>query len=123
MPADALAALPLDVFFDLLAVRLNGPKANGKRMVLNWVFTDTDQSIVLNLENSALAHRAKKPVAHADATLTPTRKTLNAIMLQQTTFPQAAASGEITFAGNAGRLLELLSLFDTFSPVFAIVEP
>lgn len=123
VPADALAALPLDVFFDLLAVRLNGPKANGKRMVLNWVFTDTDQSIVLNLENSALTHRAKKPVAHADATITLTRKTLNAIMLQQTTFPQAAASGEITFTGNAARLLELLSLFDTFSPAFAIVEP
>ncbi len=123
VPADALAALPLDTFFDLLAVRLNGPKANGKRMVLNWVFTDTDQSIVLNLENSALTHRAKKPVAHADATVTLTRKTLNAIMLQQTTFPQAAASGEITFTGNAARLLELLSLFDTFSPAFAIVEP
>ncbi len=28
---DALAALPLDTFFDLLAVRLNGPKADGKR--------------------------------------------------------------------------------------------
>jgi alkyl sulfatase BDS1-like metallo-beta-lactamase superfamily hydrolase len=123
VPADALAALPLDTFFDLLAIRLNGPKADGKRAVLNWVFTDTDQTIVLNLENSALTHRSDARAAHADATLTLTRQTLNAIMLQQTTFLEAAAGGKLVIEGQAGKLVELLSLFDSFSPSFAIVEP
>jgi alkyl sulfatase BDS1-like metallo-beta-lactamase superfamily hydrolase len=120
---DALAALPLDVFFDLLAVRLNGPKADGKRAVLNWVFTDTDQVFVLNLEHSALTHRSGTRADHADATLTLTRTTLNEIMMLQTTFPQAAGAGKITIEGNGAKLLELLSLFDTFSPSFEIVEP
>jgi alkyl sulfatase BDS1-like metallo-beta-lactamase superfamily hydrolase len=120
---DALAALPLETFFDLLAVRLNGPKANGKRVVLNWVFTDTDQSFVLNLENSALTQRSGTRAAHADATLTLTRKTLNEIMLQQTTFPEAVGAGKIMIEGNGAKLLELLSLFDTFVPSFEIVEP
>ncbi|HVV40502.1 MAG TPA: alkyl sulfatase dimerization domain-containing protein [Nitrobacter sp.] len=120
---DALAALPLDVFFDLWAVRLNGPKADGKRAVLNWVFTDTDQVFVLNLENSALTQRSGARAAHADATLTLTRKTLNEIMMQQTTFPEAVGAGKIKVEGNGAKLLELLSLFDAFTPAFAIVEP
>lgn len=120
---DALAALPLDTFFDLLAVRLNGMKAVGKTAVLNWIFTDTGQTYVLNLENCALTHRSGQRAAHADATLTLTRQALNAIMLAQTTFPEAVGAGKITIEGNPAKLLELLSLFDTFSPTFAIVEP
>jgi alkyl sulfatase BDS1-like metallo-beta-lactamase superfamily hydrolase len=120
---DALAALPLETFFDLLAVRLNGPKAEGKRAVLNWVFTDIDQTIVLNLENSALTQRSGARAGHADASLILTRKTLNEIMLQQTTFPEAVGAGKIKIEGNGAKLLELLSLFDTFTPAFAIVEP
>jgi alkyl sulfatase BDS1-like metallo-beta-lactamase superfamily hydrolase len=120
---DALAALPLDTFFDLLAVRLNGLKAVGKTAVLNWVFTDTGQVYVLNLENCALTHRSGQRAAHADATLTLTRHTLNAIMLTQTTFPEAVGAKKITIEGNPAKLLELLSLFDVFSPSFAIVEP
>jgi len=120
---DALAALPLDVFFDLLAVRLNGPKANGKRAVLNWVFTDIGRTVVLNLENSALTQRSGGRAADADATLTLTRKTLNEIMMQQTTFPEAVGAGKIRIEGNGAKLLELLGLLDTFVPSFEIVEP
>src|ERR1700712_1403600 len=120
---DALAALPLDTFVDLLAVRLNGAKADGKRAVLNWVFTDIAQTHVLNLEHSALTHRSGARVEHADATLTLTRMTLNTIMMQQTTFPEAVGAGHIKIEGNGAKLLELLSLFDTFSPLFEIVEP
>ena len=55
--------------------------------------------------------------------MTLTRKTLNTIMMQQTTFPQAVGAGHIKIEGNGAKLLELLSLFDTFSPMFEIVEP
>jgi alkyl sulfatase BDS1-like metallo-beta-lactamase superfamily hydrolase len=120
---DALAALPLEVFFDLIAVRLDARKASGKRAVLNWIFTDTDQAFVLNLDNSALTHRPGRRTADADATLTLTRKTLNAILLLQRTFPQAVADGSITIEGDGAKLFELLSLFDSFSPMFEIVEP
>jgi alkyl sulfatase BDS1-like metallo-beta-lactamase superfamily hydrolase len=120
---DALAALPLEVFFDLIAVRLDSRKARGKRAVLNWIFTDTDQALVLNLENSALTHRSGRRAADADATLTLTRKTLNAIMLLQSTFPQAVADGSIAIEGDGTKLFELLSLFDSFNPMFEIIEP
>src|SRR5690606_31606083 len=38
---DLLQALDTGMFFDLLGVRLNGPKAEGKHIVLNWRFTDS----------------------------------------------------------------------------------
>ena len=37
---DLVRAMSLDLFFDYLAVRLNGEKAEGQRFVLNWIFPD-----------------------------------------------------------------------------------
>ncbi len=61
---DVIRALPLDMLFDYFAVRLNGDKAAGKTMVLNWQFTDTKQNYVVNLENSALSFVADAQAAH-----------------------------------------------------------
>jgi alkyl sulfatase BDS1-like metallo-beta-lactamase superfamily hydrolase len=38
---DVMAAMTIPMFFDFMGVRLNGPKADGKAIVLNWDFTDT----------------------------------------------------------------------------------
>ena len=120
---DLLKALDIEMFFDFLGVRLNGPKSEGKKMVTNWNFTDTRQTYVLNLENSALTYVPNKQSPNADATISLTRETLDAISLQKITFAQAMATGQIKIGGNPLKLRELLSLFDTFSPTFEIVEP
>ena len=39
------ATLPLDMFFTAMATRLNGPKADGKDMTLNFVFTDLGETL------------------------------------------------------------------------------
>ena len=44
MPRETLAALRTEQLWDVLGVRLNGPKAEGKRIVLNWNFTDTGET-------------------------------------------------------------------------------
>src|SRR5207302_10192546 len=48
---DVVRAMSLDLFFDYLGVRLNGEKAEGKRLVINWAFSDLDRRYLLNLEN------------------------------------------------------------------------
>ena len=58
MPRETLAALRTEQLWDVLGVRLNGPKAEGKHIVLNWSFTDTGETFVLNLENCALTYIA-----------------------------------------------------------------
>ena len=45
MPRETLAALRTEQLWDVLGVRLNGPKAEGKRIVLNWNFTDTGETL------------------------------------------------------------------------------
>jgi len=44
MPRETLAALRTGQLWDVLGVRLNGPKADGRHIVLNWSFTDTGES-------------------------------------------------------------------------------
>jgi alkyl sulfatase BDS1-like metallo-beta-lactamase superfamily hydrolase len=120
---DTLQALTTDLFFDFLGVRLNGPKANGKKITVNWNFTDIQKQYVLNLENSALTYVPNKQAKEADASLTLTRQTLNAVILKQLTIPEALQSKQITYRGNLLKLGELFSLLDDFEPNFEIVEP
>jgi alkyl sulfatase BDS1-like metallo-beta-lactamase superfamily hydrolase len=58
MPRETLAALRTEQLWDVLGIRLNGPKAEGKHIVLNWTFTDTGETFVLTLENCALTYVA-----------------------------------------------------------------
>src|SRR5690606_13654088 len=44
---DTIRAMDLDLFFDYLAMRLNGPKAADKRIALNFTFTDTKEKYFL----------------------------------------------------------------------------
>ncbi len=120
---DALRALSLDTFFDFWAVRVNGAKAVGKRIVMNWHFSDTGQTFVLNLENAALTHRSGKASDDAHASLTLTRKVLETIIVQETTFADAVRAGRIQVTGDVAKLMEIQALLDTFDPTFAIVEP
>jgi alkyl sulfatase BDS1-like metallo-beta-lactamase superfamily hydrolase len=121
--ADTVKALTIPMLFDYIGVRLNGPKANGKKIVLNWDFTDLDEKYILNLENSALTYMSDRQAADADATLTLTRAALDAIMTGQTTLEQAVTSGSIKITGNGKKVVELFSLLDTFRPDFNIVVP
>lgn len=120
---DALKAVTLDQYFDFMGIRLNGPKADGKKISLNWNFTDVGEQYAVELENSVLIYTPNKQLTSADVTITLTRATLDAISLQQTTFAEEVMSGTIKIDGNKGKLLELVSLFDSFDQKFSIVTP
>jgi alkyl sulfatase BDS1-like metallo-beta-lactamase superfamily hydrolase len=123
MPRETLAALRTEQLWDVLGVRLNGPKAEGKHIVLNWSFTDTNETFILNLENCALTYTAGAQAATADAGFTLARGTLDEVIAKQTSFPDAVAAGKIKFTGNPMRLAELMMLMDEFPRMFEIVEP
>jgi alkyl sulfatase BDS1-like metallo-beta-lactamase superfamily hydrolase len=120
---DTIRAMDLDLLFDYAAMRLNGPKAEGKSMKLNWDFTDTNQQYVLELENEALSHIAGRQANDADVTVTLTRAKLNDILLGQTTFKKELDAGNISVNGNAAALNDLLSMLDSFDFWFNIVTP
>ncbi|HVN64075.1 MAG TPA: alkyl sulfatase C-terminal domain-containing protein [Candidatus Binataceae bacterium] len=111
------------MYFDFMGVRLDGDKAAGKKILLNWRLTDTNQKYVLNLNNSALTYVADAQADNADATLTLARATLDEISLRKTTFDAAISSGQIVISGNGGKLGELLAMLDDFPIRFPLVEP
>lgn len=123
MQRETLAALRTAQLWDVLGIRLNGPRAEGKRIVLNWNFSDTGENFILNLENSALTYVEGAQAANADAGFTLTRSTLDEVIARLTTFQDAVGAGKIKFTGNPIRLGELMMLMDEFPRVFEIVEP
>jgi alkyl sulfatase BDS1-like metallo-beta-lactamase superfamily hydrolase len=122
-PREMLAALRTEQLWDVLAVRLNGPKAEGKHIVLNWTFADTGETFALNLENCALTYSEGALAADADAGFTLERATLDEVIAKQTSFPEAIGAGRIKVSGNPMRLAELIGLLDEFPRMFEIVEP
>ena len=123
MPRETLAALRTEQLWDVLGVRLNGPKAEGKRIVLNWHFTDTGEKFILNLENSALTYVAGAQASDADAGFVLERGVLDEVIAKLTSFPDAVGAGRIKVSGNPLRLGELMMLMDEFPRMFEIVEP
>jgi alkyl sulfatase BDS1-like metallo-beta-lactamase superfamily hydrolase len=119
---DLLQALETGMIFDVFAVRLNGPKAEGKRIVLNWQFSDTAENIRSNLQNATLTWMEGR-AENADASIVLSRATLNDILLRKSSFPAAIESGRIRIAGKKEKLMELLALLDEFEPDFPLVEP
>jgi alkyl sulfatase BDS1-like metallo-beta-lactamase superfamily hydrolase len=123
MARETLAALRTEQLWDVLGVRLNGPKAEGKRIVLNLSFTDTGETFVLNLENCALTYTESMQAENADASFELTRDTFDEVIAKQTTFPEALGAGKIKTNGNPMRLADLMALMDEFPRMFEIVEP
>jgi alkyl sulfatase BDS1-like metallo-beta-lactamase superfamily hydrolase len=118
---DTVRAMTLDMFFDYLGVRLNGPKANGKKATINMDFTDTKEKYVVTLENSVLNYSKDRQAQDADCTVTLTRANLNEIILGQARLPQLITAGTVKVAGNEKALQEVLGLLDTFEFWFDIV--
>ena len=120
---DIVRAMSLDLFFDYLGVRLNGEKAEGLCIVINWVFRDLDRRYVLNLENCALTYLADRQRARADATVTLDRAVLNQLVLRELSFSDALQARLLSIEGNSAKVTELFSLLDDFTLMFEVVEP
>ena len=75
-----MTAMSIPLIFDYRGVRLNGEKADGKRTIINWDFTDTGETYALNLSNSALTYPTDWQAPDADLTVTLARAALDTIM-------------------------------------------
>lgn len=121
--ADTLAGLSSDIFFDMLAIRIDPEKAASQSMVVNWHFPDRAEKLVMTIAHSTLTHRpgwSDKAVA----SVTIAREALDAIVLQKLKIPDALSSGALKIAGDASRLAALFGMFDPPSALmFDILTP
>jgi alkyl sulfatase BDS1-like metallo-beta-lactamase superfamily hydrolase len=120
---DSIKAMSLQLLFNFLGVRLNGPKAADARLTFNLVFTDTGEQAVLELRHGSLNHSLGRTDPDADVTVTLTRTALDRVLLRETTLIAEAEAGEITVEPDTRPLTQLLELLDTFDIWFNIIEP
>ena len=119
---DVVKAVPLELYFDLLAVRLNGPKAAKKDIELNFVVSDTDQKAHLFLSGGALHHRMDT-VKDDIPTLTMTRAALDALNMKSSTVADLRKNGELTIKGNPLKIKAFFDLIEEPEYWFEIVRP
>jgi len=120
---DLIKATPLDQFFELMAVMLNGPKAEGKTFALNIEFTDLQEVHVLQLENSVLHHRTGQADAAADATIRITRPLFFMMLTGEAGIRDILFSDDVSVEGSKLDLLGFFALLDRPNETFNIVTP
>ncbi|MFJ7734898.1 alkyl/aryl-sulfatase [Lysinibacillus sp. NPDC097287] len=117
------ASMPVQDFLNLLSVKLNGMKADKKHTTINLNVSNTDEKFVLTLENSVLHYKVGQVSTDADTTITLDKGTLFGLGAGAITIDQAVGTGKLEIVGSKDKLVELLSLLDTFDPVPNIVTP
>ena len=120
---DTKRAMSLEQFFDFLGVQLNGPKAAGKHILLNFNFIDVKQKFAIEMTNGVLNQTPDKQNPNADATIELSRETLNQILIGETSWDAALTDSKILVDGDPEKLTELLSYLDKFEFWFDIVTP
>ncbi len=122
--AALLSNTPVDRFLTSMAVRLNGPDADGKHMKFNFVFTDLGETHVVTLENAVLHHhRVEAAAPGADATVRLTRDLLVQMATGQASLKDVVLSDTLKVEGSRLQLLSFLSLLDKPDGRFPIVTP
>lgn len=118
---DTIKAMPLELFFDFLGVRLNGDRAAGKTITINIELTDTKEKYVVGVEHSAIHYSKDKSDSQADVSIVTTRGDLNDVMLGISTMEKQVVEGKAKLTGDPKKLSEFVGLLDTFEFWFNIV--
>ncbi|WP_281041153.1 alkyl sulfatase C-terminal domain-containing protein [Rhizobium sp. BK251] len=118
---DTIRAMPIDMFFDFLGVRLNGDRAAGKTIEISMELTDMNEKYVVSVENSAIHYSKDKSAPSADVTIVTTREALNDVMLGTSTMEKQVVEGKAKLTGDPKKLSDFVGLLDNFQFWFNIV--
>lgn len=113
--------IPVDDFLTFLAVKLNGPKADGKKITINMTISDTNEEFSVNIDNSVLSHKAGELVVNPDVSLIVDKSTLYEIGYGSLSSEQALAENKLVISGDRNKYNEFFSLLDQFDPSVNIV--
>jgi alkyl sulfatase BDS1-like metallo-beta-lactamase superfamily hydrolase len=117
------AGMPLENLFQALAVRLNGPRAEGKNLAFNLLFTDTKAPYLMTVKHSVLNVFPERQASGAHATLRLSSQDFKQMMTGTTSAGDLMASGKLILEGDVSALMDFAGLFDPFNRRFPIVTP
>ena len=110
------------MLFDL-AIRINGPKAEGLSLRIDWRMTDEGGCHRLSLSHGALSHAEGSHGEARQATVLADRTALGALLSAGKRFSQALEEGLLGVDGERQSVAALFGVLDDFSPMFNILEP
>jgi alkyl sulfatase BDS1-like metallo-beta-lactamase superfamily hydrolase len=119
--ADTIRAMPIEMFFDYLGVRLNADRVADMSVDFNIELTDTNETFILGVENAALHYSKDRKHPDPDASIVMTRTALNDVMLGTATMEKQIIAGHAKLTGDPRKLGQFVSWLDTFEFWFPIV--
>jgi alkyl sulfatase BDS1-like metallo-beta-lactamase superfamily hydrolase len=120
---ELLRHMPVERFFDAMAARLIGPKADGKKLTINFVFTDLGQTHVVSVENAVLHHHQREADPSANATIRLTRDFFVRMSIVEAGLREMIFSNDLAVEGSRLDVLSFFTLLDRPDGKFALVTP
>ncbi|MHB1139347.1 MAG: alkyl/aryl-sulfatase [Microthrixaceae bacterium] len=120
---DTVAAMPVEMLIDYLAVRLDGPRAAGVHLVIDLELSELDHLVSIVVRRGVLHCVVDRRGDDAALTLTTTSDTFKALVIGSTELATEVDAGRLTTRGDTGVIDHLLGLLDRFALWFPIVEP
>ncbi len=117
--ADVIAQLPPELFFDAVAIQVNGPAAWDLDLAIRWVFPDHEATYRTTLHNGVFSY-VRDGSGEMSLTVTVPKPALGLLAIGDV--PGAGSAG-LTLDGAAADLQQLLSVLQPGDPAFNIVEP
>ena len=118
-PADLLGQLPPELFFDALAIQVNGPAAWDLDLAARWVFPDHDATYRTTLRNGVFSY-VRGGSGDVILTLTVPRPALAALAAGD---PGAALAAGLALDGDTTALQQVFGVLQPGDPDFNIIEP
>jgi alkyl sulfatase BDS1-like metallo-beta-lactamase superfamily hydrolase len=115
---DIVASMSPELLFGYMGVQLDAKKADGKTLVVNWIFPDINEKHALFLENSVLNHWPDYNDTKADVTVTVDRTALTKVLTKQLPFEDAVKTGQVKFAGSQAKFAEFMSYLVNLNQYF-----
>jgi alkyl sulfatase BDS1-like metallo-beta-lactamase superfamily hydrolase len=116
------AGMPIENFFQTLAVRLLPTAADGLAVSILLNLTDMDANYLVTVKNSVFNYFKNKDTA-ADTTLTISSADFKKLIMGLTDGPTLMAEKKLEIAGDAKVMRSLSQLFDQFPRRFPLVTP
>ena len=117
------AGMPIENFFQVLAVRLLPEAALNLELRIELVFTDLDCRYLLSIRNSVLNYFKDPANTEPQVSLTIASLDFKNLLMGATDAATLLGKDQMTIEGDATRLLSLRDLFDQFVRRYPLVTP
>ena len=118
--ADIIGQLSPELFFDAVAIQVDGPRAWDLDIATRWIFPDSDGATYrLTLKNGVLTH-VKDGRGDVTLTVTVPKSALGALAMGDV---EAAMGAGLQLDGDVGALQQVLAVLEPGDPGFNIVTP